>query len=196
MPEWVTHSPFVTADFFTTAVQLCATVGLTSRLLQEIPMFETLNQSVVTNWLNAQLWGFPIAEIFHIVMTGGFFGGIAMLDLRLLGFHRSVSSNTLMQHIMPCLWWLFLGVLVSGSILFMFMPLEYSGNPAFLTKLILIPLGGLNALFMHVVLFRNQFRWDTLSRIPLGVRFSALVSLAIWIGTLSCGRLIAYYYGV
>ena len=159
-------------------------------------MFEALNQSFLTVWLNSQLWGFPMAEIFHIVMTAGFFGGIAMLDLRLLGFHRSISTGLLMKHIMPCLGWLFLGVVISGSILFMFMPLEYSGNPAFLTKLVLIPLGGLNALFMHVVLFRSQFRWDTINKVPFGVRISALLSLAIWIGTLSCGRLIAYYYGV
>ena len=159
-------------------------------------MFEMLNQSSLTVWLNSQLWGFPMAEIFHIVMTGGFFGGIVMLDLRLLGFHRSISSGLLMKHILPCLWWLFLGVVISGSILFMFMPLEYSGNPAFLTKLVLIPLGGLNALFMHAVLFRSQFRWDTLNKVPFGVKLSSLLSLAIWIGTLSCGRLIAYYYGV
>lgn len=159
-------------------------------------MFEALDQSFVTVWLNSQLWGFPIAEIFHIVMTAGFFGGIALLDLRLLGFHRAVSCSLLMRHILPCLWWLFAGVVISGLILFMFMPLEYPTNPAFLTKLVLIPLGGLNALFMHAVLFRNQFRWDTLNRVPLSVRFSALLSLAIWIGTLACGRLIAYYYGV
>src|SRR3546814_5445776 len=27
-----------------------------------------------TLFRSSQLWGFPIAEIFHIVMTGGFFG--------------------------------------------------------------------------------------------------------------------------
>lgn len=159
-------------------------------------MFEALDQSAVTAWLNSQLWGFPIAEVLHIVMTGGFFGGIVMLDLRMLGFNRGISSMLLMKHILPCLWWLFLGVLISGSILFMFMPLEYSGNPAFLTKLVLILAGGLNALFMHVVLLRNQFMWDTHGRVPGFVKFSALVSLAIWIGALACGRLIAYYYGV
>ncbi len=78
----------------------------------------------------------------------------------------------------------------------MFMPLEYSGNPAFRNKLIMILLGGMNALFMHAVLFRNQFLWDTSNKVPLGVRISALLSLTIWIGTLACGRLIAYYYGV
>lgn len=158
-------------------------------------MFETLQDSSVTQWLNSLLWGFPIAEIFHIVMTGGFFGGIALLDLRLLGVHRAVSVRTLMQHVLPCLWWLFIGVLISGSILFMFMPLEYSGNPSFHVKLVLIALGGINALFMHLVLLRNQFMWDTHNGVPIGVKLAALVSLAIWIGTLACGRLIAYYYG-
>lgn len=158
-------------------------------------MFETLNGSAMTIWLNSLLWGFPMAEVFHIVMTGGFFGGILMLDLRLLGFHRSISSGILMKHILPCLWWLFFGVVVSGSLLFMFMPLEYSGNPAFLIKMTLIILGGINALFLHVSLLRDQFRWDTLSKVPLGVKLSALLSLAIWIGALACGRLIAYYYG-
>lgn len=158
-------------------------------------MFEALNQSAVTQWLNARIWGFPLAEIFHITMTGGFFGGLVMLDLRLLGVHRGISSVMLMRHILPCLWWLFAGVLLSGSLLFMFMPLEYSGNPAFQIKMLLIPLGGINALFLHVVLLRHQFMWDSHGAVPLSVRLAALLSLAIWIGALACGRLIAYYYG-
>jgi len=158
-------------------------------------VFETLNESSLTLWLNAQLWGFPIAEIFHIVMTGGFFGGILLLDLRLLGFHRVVSVNMLMRHVIPSLFWLFLGVVASGALLFMFMPLEYSGNPPFLLKLALIPVGGLNAFFMHMVLMRNQFVWDVHNPVPPGVKLSALFSLVIWCSTLACGRLIAYYYG-
>ena len=159
-------------------------------------MFETLNESALTQWLNSFLWGFPGAEIFHIVMTGGFFGGIALLDLRLLGFHKRVPVSTLMQHVIPTLWWLFGGVVVSGSLLFLFMPLEYSGNPAFLAKLVLIPLGGLNALFMHLVLMRDQHRWDSHAPVPSGVKFCALLSLLIWMCTLGAGRLIAYFYGV
>jgi hypothetical protein len=159
-------------------------------------MFAALNESALTLWLNSLLWGFPGAEIFHIVMTGGFFGGIALLDLRLLGVHKRVSVLTLMQHVLPCLWWLFGGVVLSGALLFMFMPLEYAGNPAFLTKLGLIVLGGANALFMHVVLLRHQQQWDTHSPVPFSVKLFALVSLVIWMATLACGRLIAYFYGV
>ena len=158
-------------------------------------MFETLNESPLTQWLNSLLWGFPAAEIFHIVMTGGFFGGVAALDLRLLGVHRRVSVMTLMQHLVPLLWWLFVGVVVSGALFFLFMPLEYSQNPAFLTKLVLIVCGGLNALFMHVALLRHQYQWDSHIDPPGGVKMSALLSLVIWMATLGCGRLIAYFYG-
>jgi hypothetical protein len=158
-------------------------------------VFEALEQSAVSAWLNAQLWGFPGAEIFHILMTGGFFGGILMMDLRLLGCHRFLSSVQLLKHVIPCLWWLFFGVLLSGALLFMFMPLEYSGNPAFLLKMGLILLGGLNALVMQLVLLRNQYLWDSHGRPPSAVKFSALLSLLIWGGALACGRLIAYFYG-
>lgn len=158
-------------------------------------MFASLNDSALTQWLNGWVWGFPSAEIFHIFMTGGFFGAIAMLDLRLLGVHRRVPVSVLMSHVLPALWWLFAGVVVSGALLFLFMPLEYSHNPAFLTKLALIAVGGLNALFMHHVLMRGQPQWDRDAAVPLAVRLSALLSLAVWMGALACGRLIAYYYG-
>ena len=158
-------------------------------------MFESLNDSAVTIWLNSLLWGFPGAEVFHIVMTGGFFGGIALLDLRLLGLHRTLSVHSLMQYVLPCLWLLFGGVVLSGALLFLFMPLEYPGNPAFQLKLVLIALGGLNALFMHAVLLRERHAWDSNVATPPAVRLAAVLSLAIWIGTLACGRLIAYYYG-
>jgi hypothetical protein len=78
----------------------------------------------------------------------------------------------------------------------MFMPYEYSQNQAFLLKMLLIPVGGLNALVMHLVLLRSQHVWDSHGRPPAGVKISALLSMLIWIACLACGRLIAYYYGV
>lgn len=158
-------------------------------------MFETLNQSAMTMWLNSLLWGFPGAEIFHIVMTGGFFGSVVLMDLRMLGVHRFLSASQLLKHAIPCLWWLFVGVVLSGFLLFMFMPLEYSGNPVFILKMVLIPIGGINALLMHLVLLKKQYIWDSHGRPPLAVKLSALGSLLLWSVCLACGRLIAYFYG-
>ena len=158
-------------------------------------MFEQLNNSAVTEWLNGWVWGFPSAEIFHIFMTGGFFGALAALDLRLLGVYPRLPVSQLLAFVFPLLRWLFAGVLVSGALLFLFMPLEYSHNPAFLTKLALIVVGGLNALFMHQVLMREMAGWNVSGSTPAAVKVSALLSLAVWMGCLACGRLIAYFYG-
>jgi hypothetical protein len=158
-------------------------------------MFEALDNSALSNWMNGMLWGFPMAEIFHLFMLGTFFGGMVLLDLRLLGFNRFISSQALMTHVLRCIWVAFGGVLLSGSILFMFMPFEYSTNPAFQIKMCLIFAGGMNALWMHKVLISEIYEWDMDSPPPLGVRVSAFVSLCLWGGVLACGRLIAYYYG-
>lgn len=158
-------------------------------------MFEALNNSALSNWLSLLLWGFPMAEIFHLFMLATFFGGMVLLDLRLLGINRFISSQALMTHVLRCIWVAFGGVIISGSILFLFMPLEYSSNPVFLIKMCLIVLGGMNAFWMHKVLIGEIYEWDLDSPPPVGVRISAIISLCLWGGVLACGRLIAYYYG-
>ncbi|MDT8397737.1 MAG: DUF6644 family protein [Pseudomonadales bacterium] len=158
-------------------------------------MFEALANSALSQWLSQTLWGFPMAEIFHLVMIGTFYGGIVMLDLRLLGINRFISSEILMRHVLRCIWVVFGGAVVSGSLLFVFMPQEYPNNPAFLIKMALVLVGGLNALWMHKVLIRDIETWDRDTMPPVGVRISALLSLCLWSGVLAGGRLIAYYYG-
>jgi hypothetical protein len=44
-------------------------------------------------------------------------------------------------------------------------------------------------------LLRHQYQWDSHIDAPGGVKMSALLSLVIWMATLGCGRLIAYFYG-
>lgn len=158
-------------------------------------MFETLNNSGLSSWLSQLLWGFPSAEIFHLVTLTTFFGGLVMLDLRLLGINRFISSKNLMDHVLRCIGWAFIGVVISGALLFLFMPLEYVNNPAFKLKMCLIILGGFNALWMHKALIGGIHEWDTGLQPPKWVRLSAFFSLCIWIAVLACGRLIAYYYG-
>jgi hypothetical protein len=149
-------------------------------------MIESLQDSSLHQWLNDFLWGFPIAEILHILMTGGFFGGLLLVDLRILGLGGKYSSVLIQGYALPVIWWLFGGVLISGAVLFMFMPSEYASNPSFLLKLLFILVGGLNAFSMHFFL---------LGRRPTLMKISASLSLIIWASTLACGRLIAYYYG-
>jgi hypothetical protein len=65
-------------------------------------------------------------------------------------------------------------------------------NPAFWVKLSLIALAGLNALAFHRFTFRSVATWDRHVPAPAAARVSALASLALWVGVVSCGRLLAY----
>jgi hypothetical protein len=53
-------------------------------------------------------------------------------------------------------------------------------------------LAGLNALAFHRGAFRSVDRWDAGSTAPAAARAAAVLSLALWIGVIAAGRLLAY----
>jgi hypothetical protein len=59
-------------------------------------------------------------------------------------------------------------------------------------KLLLIAFAGINALTFHNGVYRSASTWDQHQPTPLAAKASALLSLAIWLGVITCGRLIAY----
>jgi hypothetical protein len=141
------------------------------------------------------LWGFPILEICHLSGLTVVFGGMVMLDLRLLGLRKSWSAIQIQKWILPYVLGGFVIAFLSGFYLFIYQANKLAHDEAFLVKmLLLLPLAGLNALFMHFVAQKNMQAWDRDVLPPLIVRASALVSLVLWISILAAGRLIAYYY--
>jgi hypothetical protein len=69
---------------------------------------------------------------------------------------------------------------------------EWTQNPAFWVKLSLIALAGLNAWAFHRWTFRSVAIWDRHVAAPAAARVSAVASLALWVGVVTCGRLLAY----
>jgi hypothetical protein len=59
-------------------------------------------------------------------------------------------------------------------------------------KLSLIFGAGLNAAVFHMGPYRTVGQWDTAIATPAAAKFHAMVSLLIWMGVISCGRLLAY----
>ena len=139
-------------------------------------------------------WWFPILEVTHLTGLTVVFGGMVIVDVRLLGIGRSYSVLKLERYVLRFVWAGFGLALLSGSWLFLYEAVKLSGDGPFLIKMALIPLAGLNALYMHFVAMRDVERWDTGVMPPWPVRVSAGLSLAIWWTVLACGRLIAYYY--
>jgi hypothetical protein len=151
-----------------------------------------LAENPLTNLLNLSYYSFPVVEVIHVVTYGTFFGGMMMLDFRLLGIGRFISSQQTMRHILNIALYAFALAVSSGIIFFFVTPWEYPVNPIFQYKMMLIVLAGLNALWMHKYLLADIEQWDMDVLPPVKVRFSAFLSICFWVGVVACGRLIAY----
>ncbi|HEV7816771.1 MAG TPA: hypothetical protein VGP06_16935, partial [Janthinobacterium sp.] len=140
--------------------------------------------------MRGNLWMYPIVEIVHIVGIVLLVGSVAMFDLRVLGFARSLPLRALGRHLLPWSVASLALIVPAGLMMFSAHPHDYVGNKVFQLKLSLIGVAGLNALLFHKGVYRSVESWN--GGAPPLARAHALASLAIWIGVISCGRLLAY----
>jgi hypothetical protein len=138
------------------------------------------------------LWLYPIVEIVHIVGFVVLVGAAVMFDLRLLGLSRGLSASLMARHHLPWARAALLLVVPSGVLMFMAHATEFADNPAFRLKVIFLVAAGVNALVFHRGAFRSVRGWETAGRIPGSARAAAVASLALWVGVIACGRLLAY----
>jgi hypothetical protein len=57
----------------------------------------------------------------------------------------------------------------------------------------LILLAGTNAALLRVGVLQRASSWPADASPPARVRIAAALSLALWIGVIACGRLLAYF---
>ena len=132
-----------------------------------------------------------LIRITHIVSMAAFFGGIATLDLRLLGWRRALPLGSFIAQIVPWLYLTFGIAFISGCALFLYDPVHVGSHAYFTPKLILTALGIANA-----ALFRRSGYLATLtgdapaaeSAIVHARVFGAL-SLVLWLGVVVCACL-------
>ena len=96
------------------------------------------------------------------------------------------------RYVLPFVWGDFAIAAFAGTWLFIFEARTLADDPPFSLKMGLIPVAGLNALFMHEVRMRDAKTWDMALLPPVIVRVSAGLSILVWLTVLACGRLIAY----
>lgn len=135
---------------------------------------------------------YPLVEVVHILGFVVLVGAAVMFDLRLLGLSRHLSVSGLARHLLP---WARAGLAVavpSGVLLFLTQATQLWMSPVFRLKLLLIALAGLNAGLFHRGVFRTVRDWDARASPPVPAKAAALVSLVLWVGVITCGRLLAY----
>lgn len=122
--------------------------------------------------MRQSLFLYPTVEVLHILGFALLVGAIVTYDLRLVAGRE---PPPLAQRVAAA------GLALAapaGLLLFVTEATAYVHNPVFLAKLALIALALVNIALFH-------------SRLTAG-RLAGAASLALWVGALTCGRLIAY----
>ncbi|MGE7136731.1 hypothetical protein ACQKIE_03785 [Luteibacter sp. NPDC031894] len=151
--------------------------------LAATPLAEAMRESLLL---------YPVVEIVHIAGFCILVGAAAMFDLRVLGWGRGLPVSLLARYLLP--WSVASVALVvpAGLAMFSTQPQSFLANPVFLLKLSLIATAGINALLFHAGVYRSVAAWDNGPPAPPLAKAQALLSLALWLAVICCGRLLAY----
>jgi hypothetical protein len=142
-----------------------------------------LAQSPLARAVRSSIWLYPLANILHVLGAATLFGMLLAAHLCTIGFGRPLSSEQLLDFVLPYAGAGFALAVLSGPLMFASDPLVFAANPFFRIKLVLLLLAGLNALAFHLI--RRSGR----SGLPISAALSAL----LWTGVLVMGRSIAYW---
>jgi hypothetical protein len=122
---------------------------------------------------------YPLLNGSHILFLGLLFGAVAMMDWALIrgGIvrYRDAGATALPTAILG-----FIGAVATGLALFSVRATVYVENPAFLTKLGVLVLSGVNFWAFHALSGRT---W---------ARLYGVTSLTLWTGVIFAGRWIGF----
>lgn len=155
-------------------------------------MAGALEATALSQTLRSSLWLYPLVNTGHIVGIALLFGGIAPLDLRLLGCWPAIPLAPLARILVPMAIAGLLLAAMTGLLLFAARPLDYINEPLFGIKLALLAAALLNAIAL-----RRSSQWGWTNVIGEDVthpawKVAAALSIVLWIGVIAAGRLIGY----
>ena len=129
-------------------------------------------------------WAYPALEVVHITGIALLLGSLVLLDLRVWGLAPELPLRPLARLSLKVTLAGFGLLVCSGLLMFAAQPGELVANRAFLLKLGLVHLAGLNAAWFH--------GRDSLGRCDGLARAQTVLSTGLWIAAIICGRWIAY----
>ena len=151
--------------------------------------FEWLQGLQFSTWIaeSESIWGFPFVLFLHSLGMGLSGGAAYIIALRLLGVGRPLLVSSL-RVLFKIFWAGFFLNLVTGSILFAAHATTTGYIPIYYAKLALILVG----MLLSVPIRRFVDGGASDGTIPPLVKALAVVSLVVWTGVITTGRLIAY----
>lgn len=150
---------------------------------------QSLDGTSIGLTVKTSVWMFPVLEALHFIGLAILIGGIAALDLRILGVAKRLPVAPL-HKLLPLVFIGFGINLVTGVLFFLSDPLGYGGNPAFQLKMVFILLAGLNALWFELKLGRYVDSWGAGVDASTQAKVVCGLSLFFWAVIITAGRLL------
>lgn len=136
------------------------------------------------DWIQSSSFAYPVLESVHIVGIALLLGSLVVFELRVWGAGAGLDVHSLGRLALPVTLAGFGMAAATGGLMFASQAGELLGNRAFVLKMGLVALAGLNALGFH---WRGSLvRRDRLARAQ------TIASLGLWLAVIICGRWIAY----
>jgi hypothetical protein len=137
------------------------------------------------------LLAYPTILALHTVGLALVVGPMAVLNLRLLGVGQRMPISAL-RNVFTIMWWGFALNAATGVMLFISEAADKGEQVDFYVKLALIALALIVAVRMKRMVFAGRDD-ATVDRQPIAtVKPLAVVSLLLWAGAITAGRLMAY----
>jgi len=153
--------------------------------------------AIEQSWLGVaareSVWLYPSANVGHILGLMILAGSIALIDARLLGAFREMAPGPFLRVGRRFAIAGLLTMLLTGSVLFAAEATHVSANLIFQTKLALIGTALANVLLFELFVARQVRIGIAGVTMPVAARLSAALSLGLWLGVATAGRLIAYF---
>lgn len=137
---------------------------------------------------------YPIVLSTHLTCIALFGGMILVTNLRLLGL--TFKSLTITQVVTSFRIWKRAGAVImiaTGLLLATCQATRYAPNPYFWTKMVVLGLIGVHALIFRPTVYNRTAELDKSPVIPTKAKVAAILSLVLWTGMFTMGRMIAYW---
>ncbi len=138
-------------------------------------------------------YAYMSANVAHILSLMVFFGAVVVMDLRLAGFFQATWPGSMLRRARTIAILGFLGLVVSGALLFVAEASHVILNSVFQIKLALIGLGLVNIVWFEYFIADRVRDLQPNTPLPGSARFVGVTSIALWLAVAACGRLIAYF---
>jgi uncharacterized membrane protein len=157
-------------------------------------LLQWLHDSWVGEYARHTFWVFTTGLVLHFIGLCLLLGAMLVVDLRLLGALRRVPIRAVAA-LLPIAIFGFGLNLLTGIVFFCFDPFGYWQNPAFKTKMLLILIAGLNALWVRLTSHAALTSGEPELRTSGMLRVNAAASLLLWFCVILFGRLIVAFQG-